>query len=375
MASQPVMKKSPGFISLRVKLLVLFTLLFAGAFAVTFYWFYDFATRTAVNRIEQDLRDTWNGALKGINGDEFAELAQSATPEDESGIPEYDDLYDTPLYMAHQEWLAQIHRVEPRAVPYTYVKSPTADESDQRLVQWVGDIFRCTLCMPERYDSRTRFLEAYDAGDSLLYDGLSEINVRMSPQPDTWGTWVSAYGPIRNAAGDIVGALGVDFDYNYVLEVQQAIKDRVVIAFVVAYAALFALIYLLSRYITRPIVNLTTVANRIAEGDYNQDVLKAGKIRFPDEIQTLASVFDLMIDKVRVREETLKKKVEELRIEIDEVKRQKQVEEIVESDFFRDLQSKARNMRDRSRRSTKEMKQINLDLNAVDSQVTEPDNS
>ena len=45
-----------------------------------------------------------------------------------------------------------------------------------------------------------------------------------------------------------------------------------------------------------------------------------------------------------------KNQVRELRIEIDEVKRKKQVSEIVESDFFQDLRAKARDMRSRSRR-------------------------
>ena len=54
-----------------------------------------------------------------------------------------------------------------------------------------------------------------------------------------------------------------------------------------------------------------------------------------------------MVDKVYQREQTLRKQVEELKIEIDEVRRRKDVVDIVETDFFRDLQSKAREMRER----------------------------
>lgn len=48
-----------------------------------------------------------------------------------------------------------------------------------------------------------------------------------------------------------------------------------------------------------------------------------------------------------IREQSLKQEIQQLRIEIDEVKRQKQVNEIVESDFFQDLQAKARTIRGR----------------------------
>jgi hypothetical protein len=48
-----------------------------------------------------------------------------------------------------------------------------------------------------------------------------------------------------------------------------------------------------------------------------------------------------------IREQSLKLQIQQLRIEIDEVKRQKHVSEIVDSDFFQDLQVKARNLRSR----------------------------
>jgi CHASE3 domain sensor protein len=48
-----------------------------------------------------------------------------------------------------------------------------------------------------------------------------------------------------------------------------------------------------------------------------------------------------------IREQSLKQQIQQLRIEIDEAKRQKQVSEIVDSDFFQDLQAKAQSIRSR----------------------------
>jgi hypothetical protein len=59
-------------------------------------------------------------------------------------------------------------------------------------------------------------------------------------------------------------------------------------------------------------------------------------------------VFETMMDKVRQREEKLKQQVTELKIEIDQTKRQKQVSEIVDTDFFQDLVIKARKLRNRN---------------------------
>ena len=48
-----------------------------------------------------------------------------------------------------------------------------------------------------------------------------------------------------------------------------------------------------------------------------------------------------------IREQKLSAEIQVLRIEIDEVKRQKQISEIVDTDFFQDLQKKARIARGR----------------------------
>lgn len=52
-----------------------------------------------------------------------------------------------------------------------------------------------------------------------------------------------------------------------------------------------------------------------------------------------------------IREQSLRQEIQQLRIEIDEARRQQQVSEIVDTDFFQDLQARARAMRGRRRQS------------------------
>ena len=68
----------------------------------------------------------------------------------------------------------------------------------------------------------------------------------------------------------------------------------------------------------------------------------------------MARVFHRMAREVYSREQELKKQVQQLRIEVDEAKQSKQVSEIVDSDFFQDLQAKAREMRAQRRRKLPE---------------------
>lgn len=64
-----------------------------------------------------------------------------------------------------------------------------------------------------------------------------------------------------------------------------------------------------------------------------------------DELGQLARVFQKMIAEVQLREQQFMQKVQHLQIEIDEVRRYQQVKEVTETDFFQQLQNKAREMR------------------------------
>jgi HAMP domain-containing protein len=331
--------KQARFISLRVKLLFGFTLLFGIIVGGIYYWFYRFAIDIAMHQIEADMVNTLEAAIDGIDGDEFVALATE-------GKSREDGLTDDPRYWRQLDWLNTIHKIEPRAWPYTYVRGNKPKE-----VLFIGDIL--VITDPGRASG---FRQPYTTVGPM-FQGLTDLTLKMTPYSDEWGSWVSAYKPILNSKGEKVGALGLDFRADYVFQVQRAILDKVVVAFVITYITLFILVFVISGTLTRPIITLTRAAERIGEGDYAQDLSHLTKDRFPDEIDTLAKVFSIMVGKVYQREQTLRRQVEELRIEIDEVKRQRQVREIVETDFFQDLQARARTMRSRSRRPAQSEKQ------------------
>jgi methyl-accepting chemotaxis protein len=169
----------------------------------------------------------------------------------------------------------------------------------------------------------------------------------MESYTDQWGTWVSAYGPITNAQGEIIGGMGIDFNAEYVADVQRQIRETITYA-AIGYAAVSLLfVYGFSTLLTRPISALTGIAEEIGEGDYEQDLTPLSDARIKDEISTLASVFDVMVEKVAEREQSLKQKVASLQIIIDERKRDEQVGELTDSDFFQDLKQKADDLRQR----------------------------
>jgi CheY-like chemotaxis protein len=89
-------------------------------------------------------------------------------------------------------------------------------------------------------------------------------------------------------------------------------------------------------------------AAAVEGGTFECDSLNAVAER-DDALGQLARVFQNMARQVYAREQSLRQQVQELQIEIDEVKKARQVAEITETEYFRDLCAKAQRLRQRSR--------------------------
>jgi CRP-like cAMP-binding protein len=100
------------------------------------------------------------------------------------------------------------------------------------------------------------------------------------------------------------------------------------------------------RYTTEFLSEVREWIQRVAAGQYNR-TFAASKDYQDRSVTALAAEFAQMAAQVQQREDDLRREVQELRIEINEVKRQKQLEEITETDYFQTLQNQARKLRER----------------------------
>ena len=92
------------------------------------------------------------------------------------------------------------------------------------------------------------------------------------------------------------------------------------------------------------VARLTDAAAAVEKDTFAPEILDEVTSR-DDALGQLARVFGRMAVEVRERERRLKQQVQELRIEIDRGRAAKQVAEITETDYFRELQEKVRKMR------------------------------
>ena len=106
--------------------------------------------------------------------------------------------------------------------------------------------------------------------------------------------------------------------------------------------------YALQEEYLQQAARMTQAAAEVEEGKFNPKSLDevAGRT---DALGQLARVFQKMAREIYGREQRLKQQVHKLRVEIDEIKKAKDVGEIIETKYFQDLKEKARQMRSKNK--------------------------
>ncbi len=126
------------------------------------------------------------------------------------------------------------------------------------------------------------------------------------------------------------------------------------IVFMAVFLVLFGVVLLLitmtlRRFVIQPVSMISTLSTKIAGDQIAQQDLQDPQLQaissHSDELGQLAHVFKDMAAQVIERTENLKKQISALSIEIDEIKKQKEVAEVTDNDDFRALAAKAQAMR------------------------------
>lgn len=331
------------FVSLRFKLILLLAVLFVIAFASIFYWLDGFVTSMAMENLRRDLLATAQAAASGIDGDAHTALYTSGEIDDAT-------------YTEIADYLRVVKRTNPQASGvYTYLQLPDKPDQVQLVVSAALppgmedpslNAGKAGECVVPSYARPGLGMDYTDISPTMVA-GITTPGAESELWPDDFGVWLSGYAPIYNSQGQPVGAVGVDMCALDVVQLQQNIRNNTFVAMGITLLALIVVVGVVATGITRPVMELTRLADQIGAGDYDQDFSHLYAVRLQDEVNKLASVFELMTSKVYTREQTLRARVEQLEIMIDESKRDHQVSEIVDSDFFQDLQEKVHTMRKR----------------------------
>ncbi len=300
MPTSPIVRQVPKFSSLRVKLLVGFTLVFSLIFVGTYYWVYTLTIAKVSRQVKDTLQAAAIGAAQAIDAEELLALYREGR-RNEAGFS------DDPRYQRQLLWLDQIHQTLPHVWMFTLVRGDRPDTRRMGLHQGSNEIIYL-VDVWARYDATrsAKFLEpAVGSPEHLQALEAGTIAFRELYQ-DRWGAWITVYSPIRDRQNRVVAVLGADIEADYILDIQQQVRNRFIAIFLIAYSLLSLVIYMITGILIRPLTQLRSSLEQIGEGNYDLDLSTLTQKRFQDEISHLATIFEQMTYRIQVRELLLK---------------------------------------------------------------------
>ena len=147
------------------------------------------------------------------------------------------------------------------------------------------------------------FGEAYEAEDEMTqaYQGKATLNPEATT--DEWGTVYSAYAPICDSKGTVVGIVGVDCDASMIQRATNQLLTSIIIAEMIALCIAVVLALLISRQMKRSFAKVNDVISQVAsdDGDLTQEI----NIHTGDEFEVIAGSLNRLLAKTRTTIESL----------------------------------------------------------------------
>lgn len=139
-------------------------------------------------------------------------------------------------------------------------------------------------------------------------------------------------------------------------EARRAFSSVMGLFFVMFAIALLGLNALLKPLVVQPVQALAKLSEKLAADDIQtlEDLNAAESrkltrvVQRQDELGQLGQVFHKMVNEVVARQQRLRQQIRDLKIEIDQSRKAREVKEIVETDYFQSLQAKAQEIRQRN---------------------------
>lgn len=213
---------------------------------------------------------------------------------------------DDPLYEEFRLQNLEIRKIDPE-IAFVY----TMRKDDQ------GIYFVVDAGEPGEIDI-SRYGERYFDASPTLQENFDSLEAAIADQEiytDTYGSFLSAYAPIRNSKGERVGAIGVDIRADDVIARERQFIFISLIVFGAAVIVLALVGWLFGHIITAPLQELTWSAQKIASGDLRHSV-KVDTIS--REFAGLASDLNSMTSALQETVRTLETRVAERTADLEQ---------------------------------------------------------
>jgi HAMP domain-containing protein len=227
-----------------------------------------------------------------------------------------------------------------------------------------ADDFETSLIMRFRDNTKLQNLSGFRTlfGEQLFYSArpfaiTQQSCLRCHSTPEQAPkSHVTSYGA-ENGYGwklnDIITTQIIYIPANKLFENANKNFYLVMKLFILIFSLMILIInYLLKLNVIKPLKPMAQIAHKIStdtiaiDESKNAELTNLAKVaKRSDELGQLGKVFQKMVHEVYTREQYLKQQVQQLSIDIDQAKRERQVAEIADMEYFQNLRAQAQDIR------------------------------
>lgn len=231
-----------------------------------------FGYSTAKKELEEQLRASGRShatlVAAALNGDEIESLA----PGDEHS-PAWTRAYDTLTYYLNNssmKYVYIIRKIEGRVV-YVIDSDPEVESKINDDYTPLDDIMR-------------RGFDGEVIADEQMID-------------DVWGTYFSAYAPIKNSRGEVVALAAVDVDFSNISDALYHMTTRTLMICVGFTVLISIILFVIKRRLSMAFSELNSKIEDLTDG--SGDLTKRVRIHSGDEFEIIAHTINVFIAQIR----------------------------------------------------------------------------
>ncbi|EKQ57648.1 MULTISPECIES: methyl-accepting chemotaxis protein [unclassified Clostridium] len=131
----------------------------------------------------------------------------------------------------------------------------------------------------------SEFLEEYEMDNEMKAAFNGEVTVTDQSYTDEYGTYISAYAPIKDSQGKIVAIAGIDVDSSMFEGIKSTLFKTMIITIVLLCILSMIIVFGFSRKLSKNVMEVQFALERISDGDLTGNV----NIRTKDEIEDIAT--------------------------------------------------------------------------------------
>lgn len=128
------------------------------------------------------------------------------------------------------------------------------------------------------------YMEKYEMQNEIFSAFAGEVVVSDKPYSDKWGTYVSAYAPIKNSSGQVIAVIGADEDISTFENVRQLFFKISILEIIVAIIISLFSVWLFSKKLKNSIGIIENKLENMSEGNLQGNI----ELKTKDEIEEIA---------------------------------------------------------------------------------------